>query len=119
MAAVVRRAPPPEKCRRRSVDDDGDREAVVALRADGLDGGGLQARLGGRGFEETPDATDVLVFAGGVGDDAGADDVVGDDERAGPGDLEGPLEVVGVSGFVGVDEDEVERGPAFVGELGE
>jgi alkyldihydroxyacetonephosphate synthase len=63
--------------------DERDGEAVVALRADGLDGGGAHAGLGRQAVEEAPDALDVGVRAAGIGHRAVADHVVGDDQGAG------------------------------------
>jgi len=61
-------------------------------------------------FEKSAGACGAWVVAVFVEYGSVADYVVSDDDGAGAGELECPLEVGGVVGFVGVEEDKVERG---------
>src|SRR5581483_4563936 len=107
------------KARGERLFDEGDGEAIVALAADGLEGGGGDAGFGGEDLEEATGALYGGVVAVGVDDCALTYDVVHDDEAAGMGELERPLKVGGVVLFVGVYEYEIEGGAPFGGELGQ
>jgi len=64
-----------------AADSDNDRygETVESLLANGLDGGGDEARLGGDHVDETADAYDVGLRPGGIGHGTTAYHVVGDE----------------------------------------
>src|SRR5437764_114396 len=77
----------------RAVGDERQREAVVALAADGLDRGGADARLGGQQLVEAAGTLDARVVAGRVEHRALAHHVVGDDQAAAAGQPQRPGEV--------------------------
>jgi hypothetical protein len=97
----------------------GEGEAVIALAAYVLDGGGGDAGVGGEHLEEATDALDVGVGAIGIDDGAVADDIIGEDQGAWAGEFEGLGEVGGIVDLVGVEEDEVEGLDLRGMELGE
>src|SRR5262245_53159426 len=88
-------------------------EPVVALAADELDGGCLNASLGRERGIEFPDALHFGISRMIVDDLAVAHDVVHDDEPPRTGQPNRPVEVLHVSWLVRVDEDEIERSRAF------
>src|SRR5437763_10767713 len=101
------RMPSPSSCR--IGNDESDGKPVMALAADGLNGGGTHALLGGHEVEHAPHTDDVRIAARCFGDFPIADHIVDDDLAATPRQLERPFEVIGVTGLVGIDEDQIER----------
>src|SRR3954463_5635097 len=65
--------------------------------------------MAAKAFEEGAGTEDALVGAAVIDDLAFADHIVGDDYRAWTGELECPVQIRGIVGFIGVEEDEVER----------
>src|SRR5580658_3008464 len=78
-----------------SAEDDGQRKAVVAFGADGLQHRRTEARFGGSQLSEAADALHVWVFAIRIDDHSLADDVVGDDDRTGSRKLQSPAQILG------------------------
>src|SRR5271155_5379819 len=89
--------------------DEGEREPVVPLGADGLDLDGEEARRGAEAMRETAEAGHSRVRRGRVQDRPPLDDVVHDDESARPPESDRPVEVLVVVRSVRVDEDQIER----------
>src|SRR5580765_7392217 len=89
--------------------DDGHGEAIVTLRAYGLQSRRGKARVARHQVKHSACSLDGRIGAGGVGDRAVANHVVDNDEGARPGKLDGPLEIAGIVWLVGVNEDEIER----------
>src|SRR5262245_35345662 len=73
--------------RLRRVDDD-QREAVMALAADSLNGGGSDGLLGGQLLQKSPHTTHIGVRISGVQNRSLADDIVHDDHAAGTRELQ-------------------------------
>ena len=94
-------------------------EAVVALRADRLHGGGAHALVLHERVAQLADASDVRIVAAFVDDAAAAHDVVDDDDAARARQRDRVLEIGEVRRLVRVDEREVERRQALVAHLRE
>src|SRR5215831_2745770 len=94
--------------------EDGHGEAIVTLGADGLQRGGRDSGIAGHRVEHFARALNRSIGAGSLSDGAVADYVVDDDKGAGSGKLDSPFQVPGIVGFVGVNEDEVERSKALL-----
>ena len=109
---IIGEQPPPALVRRHHHDrlaDEREQHPVPALRADRLQPGGEQPRLGSDRVDDPARADHARILVGQVGERAAAHDVVDDDQRAGARAVEREREVVGAALLVGVDEDEVER----------
>lgn len=99
--------------------DDRDRESVVALGANCLDGCSVQPLLGADEGECRTRSFDIGVATIRIEHRTVADDVVADDDRARARQLHRPVEIIRVVGLIGVDEDQVEGAGIFVNQCGE
>ena len=81
----------------------------MLFQADGLEDRRRHFRCGGKQVVETLSSLYHGVRVGRVHDLPVADDIVGDDESTGVRQTERPLKIFSVRGFIGVDEDHVER----------
>src|ERR1017187_2677837 len=97
--------------------DERDREAVIALAADGLDCRGAHAPLSGEQFVEATHALDKWIAAGGVGHRSAATDMAGDNQGPATGKLEHPREILRIAFLVRVNEDQIEGAATRGGEL--
>lgn len=91
----------------------------MAFDPDGLDSGGVEARVVTELFEECACALDARVGIVLVDDGSFANHVIPEDQSAGARKFDGPIEVVRVVRLVSVEEDEVEGRGIFRIERGE
>src|SRR5205814_644283 len=94
-------------------------KAVISLGAHGLNRRRGYALLFREDIIETTDALDVHVLTLRLDHGSFADDVVDDYDAAAARQLQRPGEIIRGRGFVGVDEDQVERAAILRGELWE
>ena len=91
------------------------RQAIIALAADGLDGGRCDVGHSCYPFVKLTDTLHTDVLAAAVNHCTFTDDVIHNDEAAGAGQLERPLEVGRSIDLIGINEDQIERGARITG----
>ena len=108
-----------ERATRGASAHNGERKAVPALGADGLDRGRAQPWLARHQFEHAAYADDVRAAARRVDHLALPHHIVDHDRCSWPGKAQSPFEIGRVVGLVGVDEHKVERSEPLGLELGQ